>query len=908
MTAAEWERVKSVVGDALEYPEDQRADFVSRVCADDTALRREVEAMLSVSVAKLDACVENISAAREGSVVSLVGQRLGAYELIREIGRGGMGTVYLARRADDEFEKEVAIKLLKRGTDTDEVLRRFRAERQILARLEHPNIARLLDAGTSEDGLPYFVMEYVVGQTITDFCSANNLGIRERLDLFLKVCGPIQFAHQNLIVHRDLKPANILVSAEGEPKLLDFGIAKLLDPSDAPVTVTAVEGQRLTPAYASPEQVRGEPITTVSDVYSLGALLYELLTGTPPHRFTTARPSPTELFRVVGEQEPLRPSAAIAKGENSRFEIRDSKFLKGDLDNILLQALRKEPARRYPGVNAFAEDIRRYLGNFPVRARRDTFQYRTSKFVRRNRVGVAAAALVFLALLAGLSVAAWQARRARIGEARAEERFNQVRQLARSVLFDYHDSIAALPGSTAVRQKLVQDALKYLDNLSKEATADRTLLREVADAYEKVAAVQGGAGGSARGVTVTAANLGDTAGAVASHEKAIAIRERIRQLGRNDPADVQALARSYVKMSGYFLLGGPPEKAIACLEKGIPALESLLALNPQNEEVRALLANAYLGSAKAFGSPAGPNLGDTARAVEYAAKALNKFEGLTADFPAKLGHRQGLAATYNAIGSIYSAVGRTDQQRENHLKAVELTRTLVAAEPQNTFYRRELAVLLGNLGNALVQSNDRKAALEQFREALAILESLVAADPNDVGVRKQLAIAHRNVGSTLPAENRTEVSRAFETATDLLAEIVRKDPKNGDFKRHWAFAYLKKSQFQIEIDDPAGAVASAFEGIKIDEALLADSPADVSAQNTLALLYAQLGASHAKWATKADAPKEDQSEQWRHAKEAYRKALEIYQTMKAKGTLAGAEAKKPDEIAAEAAKCDEALR
>ena len=908
MTPERWQRVKAVVADAAELEPAERAEFVARECSGDTALRREVESVLGYAGDRVEEAAEALHSVHAGAGPDAVaGARIGAYEVVREIGRGGMGAVYLARRADEQFHKEVAIKILKRGTDTDEVLRRFQAEREILARLEHPNIARLLDAGTTEDGLPYFVMEYVAGQRITDFSAERRLSIDDRLRLFLKVCAPVQFAHQNLIVHRDLKPGNILVTAEGEPKLLDFGIAKLLEQTDAPVTVTALDGQRLTPAYASPEQVRGEPITTVSDVYSLGALLYELLAGTSPHRFTTPNPSPTELLRVVGEQEPLRPSAVAGeKNRNSKFENRKS--LTGDLDNILLQALRKEPARRYPGVNAFAEDIRRYLGNFPVRARRDTLRYRTSKFIRRNRIGVAAAALVFLALLGGISVAAWQARRAGIGEARALERFNQVRELARSVLFDYHDSIAALPGSTAVRQKLVQDALKYLDNLSKEATDDRALLREVADAYEKVAAVQGGAGGSARGVTVTAANLGDSAGAVASHEKAIAIRERIRQLGRDDPTDVQALARSYVKMSGYFLLGGPPEKAIAFLQKGIPALESLLALNPQNEEARALLANAYLGSAKAFGSPAGPNLGDTARALEYASKALNKFESLTADFPTKLGHRQGLAATYNAIGSIYSAVGRTDQQLENHRKAVELTRTLVAAEPQNAFYRRELAVLLGNLGNALVQSNDRGAALEQFREALAILESLVAADPNDVGVRKQLAIAHRNVGSTLPPENRAEASGAFETATDLLAEIVKKDPKNGDFKKHWAFAYLKKSQFQIEIDDPAGAVASAVEGIKIDEALLAGSPADVSAQNTLALLYAQLGASHARWGEKTDAPEEVQRERWRSAKEAYSKALEIYQAMKAKGTLAGADAKKPEQITAEIAKCDEALK
>jgi serine/threonine protein kinase len=242
--------------------------LVARTCGDDTSLRREVESMLQQSGERIDRCVDRLSEERDPGGESLRGTRLGAYEIVREIGRGGMGAVYLARRADDEFEKLVAIKLLKRGTDTDEVLRRFRAERQILARLEHPNIARMLDAGTTDDELPYFVMEYVVGDRITDFCSARTLRVRERIELFLKVYSAVQFAHRNLVVHRDLKPGNILVTAEGEPKLLDFGIAKIVagDGESPDATMTLPDQQRLTPGYASPEQVRGEPVSTLSDV------------------------------------------------------------------------------------------------------------------------------------------------------------------------------------------------------------------------------------------------------------------------------------------------------------------------------------------------------------------------------------------------------------------------------------------------------------------------------------------------------------------------------------------------------------------------------------------------------------------------------------------------------------------
>ncbi|HEX8281442.1 MAG TPA: serine/threonine-protein kinase, partial [Chthoniobacterales bacterium] len=480
MTPERWQRVKEIVADASERAPKERAHFIAAACVDDTALRREVESIVSQSADALERCAERI-AAPAASHDPVIGTRLGAYEVISEIGRGGMGAVYLARRADREFEKQVAIKVLKRGTDTDEVLRRFRAERQILARLEHPNIARLIDAGTTPDGLPYFVMEHVEGVPITEFARARNLSTRARLELILQVCSAVHFAHQNLVVHRDLKPRNILVTEEGVSKLLDFGIAKLLlDHSDA-VQLTIEGGQRLTPGYASPEQVRGEPVATTSDIYSLGALLYELLAGSPPHKFETGNPSPTELFRVVVEQEPARVTSIAT-----------------DLDTILRKALSKEPQRRYSAVATFADDLRRHLDGRPVRARPATLGYRASKFIARNKLGVAAAALVFLTLAAGVAATLWQAREAqrhaRVAQqqaALAQRRFEDVRKLARAVVFDYHDLVASLRGSTPVRERLVRDALDYLDNLSREGSNDRGLLRELGSAYEKIGKIQG---------------------------------------------------------------------------------------------------------------------------------------------------------------------------------------------------------------------------------------------------------------------------------------------------------------------------------------------------------------------------------------------------------------------------------
>ncbi len=462
MDPAHWQKLKSIVADALEVPPDERSAFLLGACEGDATLRAGAESILAQSGDRVESFADDLtstlSAAAHGSHR---GARLGSYEIIREIGRGGMGAVYLARRADAAFEKEVAIKLLKRGTDTDEVLRRFQSERQILARLEHPNIARLLDAGTTDDGLPYFVMEYIVGAWVTDYCAAQNLSIPARLDLFLKICGAVQFAHQNLVVHRDLKPANILITAEGEPKLLDFGIAKLLASDDSGLHPTIEDRQRLTPGYASPEQVRGEAITTASDVYSLGALLFHLLTGQSAHPFATTTPTPTELARVIIESEPPRASK-VASGPELRRELT------GDLDTILATALQKQPERRYSGVPALADDLQRYLDGRPIKARPATFGYRASKFVRRNRIAVASATVVLIAALAGLAAYVAQVRRGAFHAQQEAAHFRDLRTLANLFIFKYQDGIAALPGSTELRKELVKDALEYLNNLAQE--------------------------------------------------------------------------------------------------------------------------------------------------------------------------------------------------------------------------------------------------------------------------------------------------------------------------------------------------------------------------------------------------------------------------------------------------------
>ncbi len=327
--------------------------------------------------------------------------RIGPYRLVRELGQGGMGIVYLAERADGQFEQHVALKLVKRGMDSDEILRRFLAERQVLARLSHAHIARLLDGGVTAEGQPYFAMEYVDGVPLHRYCEERSLGFDDRLRLFREVCEAVQYAHRSLVVHRDLKPSNILVTSAGETKLVDFGIAKLLYKDGADHSVTRTDQRLMTPDYAAPEQVRGDPVTTATDVYALGAILYQLLTGQPPHRFTGC--SKAERYRIILEVEPDPPSGIVRRTAEGRR-------LRGDLDFIVLKALRKDPARRYPSVEALLDDLERHRTGLPIRGRSDSVAYRTRKFLGRHRLGATVVALVILALAAGLGGTLWQAR------------------------------------------------------------------------------------------------------------------------------------------------------------------------------------------------------------------------------------------------------------------------------------------------------------------------------------------------------------------------------------------------------------------------------------------------------------------------------------------------------------------
>ena len=739
---------------ALELDTGPRRSFLDTACADDAELRAEIDLLLDQQVDTGADMIEQLAsdaAARlrvnEGSIKE--GARLGSYRILRELGHGGMGAVYLAERDDEHYRQQVAIKLIKPGLGGDAIRKRFRNEMQILADLSHPNIARLLDGGETVDGVPYLVMEYVEGRPIDVFCDQQQLSIDERLKLFSTVCVAVQYAHQHLVIHRDIKPGNILVTDERLPKLVDFGIAKLLDQDRTDTTATAMPF--MTPDYASPEQVRGVAVSTATDIYSLGVVLYQLLTGRRPYRFKSSVAH--EVAKAICDEEPRRPSTTQAR-------------LHTDLDNIVLMAMRKEPERRYATAEQFAEDIRRHLSGLPVRARPATFSYRTGKFVRRHKLGVAAALLIAVTLLVGIIATVWQARVARAERARAERRFNEVRQLANSFVFEVHDAVANLPGSTPARSLIVQRGLKYLDSLAQDAAGDRGLQRELAGAYEKLGAVQ---------YTPSVAHLGDLAGALESHRKATALRE------------------------------------------------ALVAADPGNADYRRELLDSYWYIATLLGRN-----GDVSGELEIIRRQLPEREQLAAAEKNAFVDRYNLAATYVYIGSLLAQIGDANGAVENQQKALQIKEELAVLDPDRARSSRALSISYEYLGAAHDRTGDTKRALELQQHGLQMRESLVAADPLNTDLRLMLVESYRYVGDMYFKLGDVKLAETYYAKQfSLVREMVAADPADAQLLSNEAVALIKVGDVEAATGQSVKALANYRTALKIREQLSAAAPSDV---------------------------------------------------------------------------------
>jgi non-specific serine/threonine protein kinase/serine/threonine-protein kinase len=807
MTAHRLTRIFEVFEGAADRDEAARGVFLAEACNGDAALQRDVEALLAAdqqaSTFLSASIVPPPPTSGEGNSPSYIGRRLGAYRILREIGRGGMGEVYLAERADDHFRKQVAIKVIRRDIATPALLRRFHQERQMLARLDHPHIARLIDGGLTDERIPYLVMEYVAGEPLLEYCDRHELTISDRLHLFQDVCAAVQTAHQNLIVHRDLKPANILVTADGVAKLLDFGIAKLAspDPDDALADQTRTGFRLLTPEYSSPEQIRGDATTAASDVYALGVILYELLTGHRPYRVTTQHAH--VVAQAVCEQEPERPSAIVTKtvripsrpGVDSlvltpervsrpreRRPDRLRRRLAGDLDTIILMALRKDPRRRYGSVLQLSDDLQRHLDGRPVSARPDTLTYRTRKFIARNRTVVVSAVVALLAIIGGSVAAVWQAHVAKTERSRAELRFAEVRQLATTFMFEFHDAIKDLEGSIRARKLLVEKATEHLDRLAADAASDPVLQRELATAYQQLGEIQGGA--------LAQPHLGDSAAALESHRKALALRE------------------------------------------------ALAAANPTDAQLRADLAASYARIGELL-----VNTGDVAGAIAKQRKALAIQKALAAADPENVDNRLRLARGFRNLFVFLATYGDYAAADESLLQTVRICEELFARSPDDAQIRRELVLSHRYLGDEMWLHGQPGKAWESYRRSLALAEEWMRRDPANRDAHRGVFVAHYQIG--IMSNEYGDPADALEhhrRGVALAQESLERDPSNAQVRRDVSLGISYIAEAQAAAGDSVGALKSYRRHIAIEEALAAAEPESTQHRRDLADAYARAGA------------------------------------------------------------------
>jgi tetratricopeptide (TPR) repeat protein len=888
MTTEHQRRAMQALEDSFDLDGEQLAAYLAEIGRDDPALRAEVESLIAADRGMddfLNAPVfrwANERREAESNEEAMIGRWVGPYRIVRELGRGGMGAVYLAERADGQFEKQVAIKLLKRGMESDEMLRRFGAERQILAALDHPNIARLLDGGTTEDGRPYLVMEYVAGAPIDEHCRERELDTTARLRLFQRVCEAVAYAHRHLIVHRDLKPRNILITTDGAtelPKLLDFGIAKLLEPGMAGTDATATGCRPMTPAYASPEQARGASVTTASDVYSLGVVLYELLTAERPYQLDGC--SSDEAARVICEQEPKRPSLQAQSGEPRHR-------LSSELDDIVLMALRKEPERRYGSVRELSEDIERHLDGLPVKALPDTFGYRAGKFVRRNRVVVAAAVIVVMTLLvsilalaraariaqaafqrevsqrkiaeeerskaeaqralaeqakslaetqrqraerewtraeAALAKAGIERERAESEKARAERRFNDVWKLSNAMLFKLHDEIKKLPGSMRARESLVNIGLESYDSLAREANGNASLQRELAGAYDKLGDLQGNS---------SAGDLGNPAAALQSYRKALALREA---QARNDPSNVHLrhyLALSYRGIGQTFEVMNRTAEALENYRQALIIVETLPVAESHAEQTPLELMSLHnrIGYLLRLS-------GKTAEAAYHLRKEEEIFESLLKS--------RGITALEDA-GAFSEDALRPDAQlllplnRNKELgiyqRLLSIAEKRSAQIPGVKLADRSAGWLHQNIASALASGGKYDQALDHYRQATAIFQELSDRDPANARDRRSLSNGLRGIAEMLfVSRKEPESLDYFRKAVAIDEELSKHSPAYAPSRIYLSHGYKRIAHILADDGKFKEALEYYDKAFAIREEMVEQDPNNLKAQSDLAQLH-----------------------------------------------------------------------
>lgn len=729
MDPATWTEIKDIFAAALAAPPPDREKLLDERCAGRAALRIEVAALLS-SHELASSFMEKPAVASAAWLLdspprAVEGHRVGPFRLAARLGAGGMGIVYRAERVDGGFDQQVAIKIIDSTLHDAEALSRFRIERQILASLTHPNIVSFIDGGLTDGGQAFLVMELVDGVRVNEFCRDRRLALDARLQLVEEICRAVQYAHQHGVVHRDLKPGNILVTAEGVPKVLDFGVSKLVSANgEGDATATGLL-RPLTPDYASPEQLRGLPVTTSSDIYALGVLLYELVAGHRPYE--TSGQTLDRVLEIVTTQDPPKPSLTLDRApEPLPYEAGR---VRGDLDAIVMKAMRKDPAQRYGSPQELSSDLARYRASEPVVAREPSFAYLLRKAVRRHRAAAFAAAVSAVALIAALGISLWQTRRTAIARDRAEARFSDARQLANALIFKVHDGIAPLPGATPVRKMIVAEALTYLERLSQDPSVDDGLRLELASAYQRIGDVQGNPGG---------ANLGDRKGALASYDRAAALLAPLVSKPSADRTLVYRMAMVELDQADTLNAVGDKARAVEVVRSALARADGLERGRPGDHQARSLLARGHFSLAVLTGAP---------DALPHWKKSAELYEGLLAEQPDSAERQRNVALASKYLGAQYQFAGDLAAARTHYARALELDERRLAAQPLSRNAMFDVAIDIGNVAGIDQSMGRLTEAAAGFERSLALRQKLSALDPQDISARSRVAYMHNRLAS-----------------------------------------------------------------------------------------------------------------------------------------------------------------
>lgn len=844
-----WNKLKNVFANAVEMEDrSRRLAYIHDQCTGDAEMEKEVLSLLE-NFSSTDKTLENplnavqLLLSQPGDLP--IPKFFGNYRIIREIGRGGMGSVFLAERSDGEFSQRVALKIIRHSLSDEASQQRFRRERELLAGLSHSNIARLYDGGVSENGEPFFVMEYIEGSPLMDYVRSQNLKLRPRLLLFLKLCAAVSYAHRNLIIHRDLKPQNILVNQNGEPKLLDFGLAKLIDESSTEQTAT--QFRAFTPAYASPEQILGKRVSVASDIYSLGVILFELLTNQRP--FENESKSLDQLLNDLTENDPPKPSTFLSgtkSGNLTGFSIDR------DLDTIVVKCLAPEPERRYLSVDDLINDIGNYLDSRPITARPSTFRYKAGKFVRRNKTAVTAAFLVVLALTTGTGISLWQAHIARLERDRAERRFQDVRRLSTSLLFEITPKIETLEGSLAARETLVARSLEYLDSLASEAGNDEQLLAELAAAYEKIGELQG---------HHTKPNTGDLAGALESYQKA----NRIRQFLPPTAENRRLLAENFRQLSDARWWQGDTKTAKLDVEAAISIYDRLINENPDNPDYKIARLRTLNDLAQWYQAA-----NNYPEAISIATRIINESSNMDVS---QKDVREIYYVTHADLGNSLSWNGEQQRAEKEMATAVEGVERLIADFPSDARLRH-IMWRVYSLASVIYEDVNNPISLDFALKALKTAENALLSEPRDIQAKHNRARSTYRIGVILVNLHRSNAAiERLSQAELLMRDLINYSAGNNYYRSDLGRIYLRKGLALQALARYPESNSAFAETMKIWEAMKNDDPANKNVLRDIATTKMYIGDTFDKMNRKDEAAS------------SYRDAIEIMTDLKNQNSL-----------------------